>query len=467
MGTTNPTLSSPQPSSSFAAAAARSSIVKQKQVFLFEWWLEKAPPTSGGRQLSIGGCTERLGTKIFHSAAVLKRHDTVTLGTADGILVKLCGGINKCQTCENGFPQEFCRHFLYGFPYDWEEFANRCFAEESTDGTIPRGFSNLDGSGVSSVDGLHKFSPKSFDDLPVALLRDFSDPSVEYSATCELWKSLIKDISQKYGGNAKDEVMTENSSVEETPSKQKNSLVEQNNKGENDISIRKGRTANDRMITENASAEKTPSKQKNNMVEQSNKDEDDISTRKGRTTKDQVITENSSEEKTPRRRKKSMIEQNNKGVDDISVRKGETTKDQVITENSSEEETLTKRKKSTVEQKNKGQDDISIRKGKTTKDQVMTENSSNEETPSKHEDNMVELNNKDDMSIGKDRRKNFQNVSLNKGSSSDSSVLRKGPCTRSITHSKNSRNKHEESILVTRKLKLRNRFVEMHVKHIA
>lgn len=213
----------------------------------------------------------------------------------------------------------------------------------------------MDGSGVSSVEGLNKFSYKSFGDLPVSLLRDFSDSSVEYSATCKLWKSMFKDILQTYEGSDKDKVMAENSSKEETPSKQKNSTVEQNNKGE---------------------------------------------------------------------------------------------------------------------------DDISIRKGRTIKNQVTTESSSKEETPSKHWNRIIEQNNKseNDMSIREGRRKKLQKVALDKGTSSQSNVARQGPCTRSTSRSKNSRNKQEERISLTRagktvfnatettrKLKLRNRFVEVHI----
>ncbi|XP_027176272.1 uncharacterized protein LOC113775541 [Coffea eugenioides] len=349
MGTSNPSISTPPTFSSSFSAAARSSIVKQKQVFLHEWWLEKAHPSSAGRRLSVGGCTERLGTRIFHSSAVLKRYDTVTLGTADGILVKICGAINKSRTHENGFPLEVCFRFLYGFPFDWEEFANQSFAEESTNRAILQGLSNLDGHEASSVDGLNRFSPKSFDDLPVALLRDFSDSSVEYSATCELWKSTFKDILQKYGDSVKDHAMTEISSEEETPRKQKNS------KGEHDISIRKDRI-----------------------------------------TKDQVMAESSSVE-IPNEHEKSMVKQNNKREHDMPKRRS--------------------------------------------------------------------------------RRIKLQNFTLDKSTSSASNVERKGPRTRSSTQ--NSTSKHEESVSVTnagntvfngteitRKLKLRNRFVEVHVKRI-
>lgn len=210
----------------------------------------------------------------------------------------------------------------------------------------------MDGAEVSCVDGLNRFSPKSFDDLPVALLRDFSHSSVEYSATCGLWKNTFKDILQKYGGRVKDHVMTENSSEEETPRRQKNSTVEQNSKHEDDISIRKDRT-----------------------------------------TKDQVMAESSSVE-IQHEHEKTMAKQNNKVEHDMPRRSG--------------------------------------------------------------------------------RSRKLQNVTLDK---SASNVERKGPCTRSTTQK--STNKHDGSVSVTnagnnafsgteiaRKLKLRNRCVEVHVKHI-
>lgn len=46
------------------------------------------------------------GTRAFFSAAIVKRHDTVTLETTDGITITLIGFINRSLTAENGSPSE-------------------------------------------------------------------------------------------------------------------------------------------------------------------------------------------------------------------------------------------------------------------------------------------------------------------------------------------------------------------------
>ncbi|KAE8720641.1 Detected protein of unknown function [Hibiscus syriacus] len=59
-----------------------------------------------------------------YSTTIAKRHDATTLETADGIMVAISGIINTSRTLENGFSPKVCSHFLFGFPYDWEEYAS-------------------------------------------------------------------------------------------------------------------------------------------------------------------------------------------------------------------------------------------------------------------------------------------------------------------------------------------------------
>ncbi|KAH1096120.1 hypothetical protein J1N35_013041 [Gossypium stocksii] len=69
-------------------------------------------------------CARRQGQRVLCSAAIAKGHDATTLETADGITVAISGFINTSRTLQNGFSPKVCSHFLFGFPYDWEEYAS-------------------------------------------------------------------------------------------------------------------------------------------------------------------------------------------------------------------------------------------------------------------------------------------------------------------------------------------------------
>ncbi|KAK8709088.1 hypothetical protein V6N13_060118 [Hibiscus sabdariffa] len=101
-------------------------------VLLYDWWLCTAEP----RGLAIGGfeCRGRQGQRVLCSAAIAKRHDATTLETTDGFTVVISGFINSSRTLENGFSLKVCSHFLFGFPYDWEEYASRseCSSNEES-----------------------------------------------------------------------------------------------------------------------------------------------------------------------------------------------------------------------------------------------------------------------------------------------------------------------------------------------
>lgn len=78
------------------------------QVCLHDWWLIKLDMDSNGRTLGVGGLAfrERQTIRAFYSIAIAKRHDTVTLETADGITITITSFINRSITLENGFPAE-------------------------------------------------------------------------------------------------------------------------------------------------------------------------------------------------------------------------------------------------------------------------------------------------------------------------------------------------------------------------
>ncbi|KAL7251003.1 hypothetical protein ACSBR1_012928 [Camellia fascicularis] len=170
-------------------------------VCLHDWWLIKLDMDSNGRTLGVGGLAfrERQTIRAFYSVAIAKRHDTVTLETADGITITITSFINRSITLENGFPAEVCNHFLFGFPCYWEEYAGRCFVEESINRSIPSRISSFDGFDMSS-DGTDSL-PISLGDLPVTRVRDLLMSSVGDSGNCVLAKSLLNDILRKYGSN--------------------------------------------------------------------------------------------------------------------------------------------------------------------------------------------------------------------------------------------------------------------------
>ncbi|KAJ4839336.1 hypothetical protein Tsubulata_029971 [Turnera subulata] len=171
------------------SARTQLSCLSVKSVLLYDWWLARA---DGGKGLAVAGFTtrERQGVRGFCSAAIVKRHDTTILESKDGILITVCGFINRSRTLQNGFPAQICSWFLLGFPYGWEKYATPGYCEESADKDV--------GMGISGS-GRDRFSipPVSFDDLPVTKIRDtlmFSlGDSLEFS---------LHDILRPYRGKS-------------------------------------------------------------------------------------------------------------------------------------------------------------------------------------------------------------------------------------------------------------------------
>ncbi|KAK9756017.1 hypothetical protein RND81_01G067300 [Saponaria officinalis] len=110
------------------------------EVCLEDWWLLKPSDGEGiavsGRPFEIRKCDDA-GTKFniaspkrrhasreFHSTKVVKRHGSTMLETSDGFLISLCGFINKSRTQQNGFTSKFCRDFIYGFPFNWDDYTS-------------------------------------------------------------------------------------------------------------------------------------------------------------------------------------------------------------------------------------------------------------------------------------------------------------------------------------------------------
>ncbi|XP_019163841.1 PREDICTED: protein EMBRYO DEFECTIVE 1674 isoform X2 [Ipomoea nil] len=153
-----------------------------KEVYLCDWWLIKFPTNSKSERIGVAGFTfrESQDARIFHSAAISKRIDTVTLEAVDGIVIVVSGCINRSRTIQNGFPFEICNHFCVGFPYYWEEIAGQPREQSTNRYALP--MISFDESKLSSAEGISNSDFISFDDLPATFLRDFCMTSKDLPA---------------------------------------------------------------------------------------------------------------------------------------------------------------------------------------------------------------------------------------------------------------------------------------------
>ncbi|KGN54235.1 kinetochore-associated protein KNL-2 homolog [Cucumis sativus] len=128
-GTTNPT------------SGGASVSYFQRTVRLLDWWLITAGNDSNGKTLAVAGLTSKPGqpVRVFSSAPIVKRHDVFTLETADGICVVLKGFLNKLRATDNGFTPQVFKHFVFGFPPNWETHAANCFEAGASNSTAAGG----------------------------------------------------------------------------------------------------------------------------------------------------------------------------------------------------------------------------------------------------------------------------------------------------------------------------------------
>lgn len=200
---------------------------------LHDWWLLK----TNANRLAVGGLAtrERQGIRVFSSGAIAKRHDATTLETADGITITIVGFLNKSRTHQNGFPSEVCKHFLFGFPYHWEEYAVQCFVGESTKSGVSKKPSGCEEFNLPSTSSENNLLPASLDELPVTRVRDLLMSTLGDSKT--LTNSIFSDIVGRVSnlsnmkGNSPTTVDTE---LDRTPRNDKKAEVE---KFEDDNSI--------------------------------------------------------------------------------------------------------------------------------------------------------------------------------------------------------------------------------------
>nr|GLL31846.1 protein EMBRYO DEFECTIVE 1674 isoform X1 [Ipomoea trifida] len=160
--------------------------------------------------------------RIFHSAAISKRIDTVTLEAVDGIVIVVSGCINRSRTIQNGFPFEICNHFCVGFPYYWEEIAGQPCEQSTKRYALPR--ISFDELKRSSAEGITNSDFTSFDDLPATFLRDFCEPGLYDSESYMTSKDLPTEMPPKNGS-----VTSKNSEISGHKNKRASSEVATSN----------------------------------------------------------------------------------------------------------------------------------------------------------------------------------------------------------------------------------------------
>ncbi|XP_073145566.1 uncharacterized protein [Henckelia pumila] len=223
----------------------------KEAVLLLDWWLIKADSDAYGKRLGVGGFTKSgsQGTRGFLSAPIVKRHDAVTLQTADGITITVSGHLNRSRTLDNGFPPKVCSDFVIGFPYYWEEFAALSFDKlESTSANSEQVSSDafpitiFRDIFISNL-GHHESSLASKYIFDNNILQ--STGAVAFSSDGELNSNKASPLNTKSTVSAKDEALlncirskaqrklggSKNAVVEERPTDVKRRLVQENKDG--------------------------------------------------------------------------------------------------------------------------------------------------------------------------------------------------------------------------------------------
>ncbi|XP_038882905.1 kinetochore-associated protein KNL-2 homolog isoform X2 [Benincasa hispida] len=104
---------------------------RKRSWLLLQNSMNQQPPTAAALQF-LTSRKQGQPVRIFSSAPIVKRYDVFTLETADGICVILKGFINKLRTADNGFTPQVFKHFVFGFPPNWENHAANCFEGEAS-----------------------------------------------------------------------------------------------------------------------------------------------------------------------------------------------------------------------------------------------------------------------------------------------------------------------------------------------
>ncbi|CAL5058006.1 unnamed protein product [Urochloa decumbens] len=113
----------PPPGSTFGA-------MQQQYIVLVDWWLERVDGEEG--KVRVAGTSyapkKRKGAssavRAFRSIAIQRRHDHDAIETEDGRQIRIGRLLNMSRTRDNGFSEEVCKSFEFGFPVKWLEILN-------------------------------------------------------------------------------------------------------------------------------------------------------------------------------------------------------------------------------------------------------------------------------------------------------------------------------------------------------
>ncbi|OQU89334.1 hypothetical protein SORBI_3002G173400 [Sorghum bicolor] len=113
--------------------------IARKCIILVDWWLERVEGEEGkirvagttftprmAEQMRKGASSSnmRMAVRVFRSSAIVKRHDYTSIESEDGYQIEIGHCLNIPKTRENGFSEEVCESFDFGFPDLWQRLVN-------------------------------------------------------------------------------------------------------------------------------------------------------------------------------------------------------------------------------------------------------------------------------------------------------------------------------------------------------
>ncbi|XP_066394130.1 uncharacterized protein [Miscanthus floridulus] len=115
--------------------------IARKCTILVDWCLERVEGEEGkirvagttftpqmGEQMRKGASSSKgnmkVAGRVFRSSAIVKRHDYTGIESEDGYHIRIGCPLNIPKTRENGFSEEVCESFKYGFPIQWQRHVN-------------------------------------------------------------------------------------------------------------------------------------------------------------------------------------------------------------------------------------------------------------------------------------------------------------------------------------------------------
>ncbi|PWA85707.1 hypothetical protein CTI12_AA146970 [Artemisia annua] len=208
---------SPMASSNDATSTSTSHF--QRTVTLRDWWLTKPKPDDVTQKtIGVAGIVSSQNNRAercFSTAPILKVNGIVELETVDGVCVILQGFINEERTLENGFSAEVFKHFLFGFPIYWENFATSFPKGESADKAASQACEDGKDSFEGHADILDNLNgnPQDFDSCTVDMgLREPEDTGLS-NKTSSVLNASSNNIPHEHVIESGHEVLFEKSPV--------------------------------------------------------------------------------------------------------------------------------------------------------------------------------------------------------------------------------------------------------------